>query len=43
VFTLHGIDIATKRCVGLKSTAHFRAGFTLGPDGARVVLPRGFF
>jgi microcystin degradation protein MlrC len=33
VFALHGIDIATKRCIGLKSTAHFRAGFTLGPSG----------
>ena len=30
VFALHGIDIATKRCVGLKSVAHFRAGFTPG-------------
>ena len=29
VFDLHGIDIATKRCIGLKSVAHFRAGFTL--------------
>ena len=33
VFELHGIDIATKRCVGLKSVAHFRAGFTVGDQG----------
>jgi microcystin degradation protein MlrC len=33
VFALHGIDIATKRLVCLKSTAHFRAGFTLGDGG----------
>ena len=33
VFDLHGIDIATKRCIGLKSVAHFRAGFTLGNEG----------
>ena len=33
VFELHGIDISTKRCIGLKSTAHFRAGYTLGPTG----------
>ena len=33
MFDLHGIDISTKRCVGLKSVAHFRAGFTLGDQG----------
>jgi microcystin degradation protein MlrC len=33
VFELHGIDIATKRCIGLKSVAHFRAGFTDGERG----------
>ena len=33
VFALHGIDISTKRCIALKSTAHFRAGYTLGPNG----------
>ena len=33
VFKLHGIDIASKRCIGLKSVAHFRAGFTIGDQG----------
>lgn len=27
IFTLHGIDVATRSIVGLKSSQHFRAGF----------------
>ena len=37
VFALHGIDIATKRCIGLKSVAHFRAGFIEGDNVSRII------
>ena len=34
-FALHGIDIATYKLVGLKSSTHFRAGMT--PHASQII------